>query len=337
MKRVSKLNYRMGFTLVELLVVIAIIGILVGLLLPAVQAAREAARRMSCSSNARQLGLALHNYESAYKRLPPSRIATSNPVYQVSWPAMILPMIEQGPSFAQYNFNLPWYHPLNDVVTTTQIPIMICPSSPTPRDIPPQNLYAALSNNLRNAAPLPVWGYSDYGSINAVRNSAFVAAGLPSINAREVWGAMGRGPDGVKLAAIRDGLSNTAVIGEGGGRPSMYVSGRKVLNPRTGNIAFGTSVTADGWGWADINGGFSVDGANALGLQNNTTSAGATTIVGSCFLNCTNDSEFYAFHGSGAHFVFGDGSVQFIAQSISGPAFVALCTRDFGDISTFEQ
>jgi prepilin-type N-terminal cleavage/methylation domain-containing protein/prepilin-type processing-associated H-X9-DG protein len=321
---------RFGFTLVELLVVIAIIGILVGLLLPAVQAAREAARRMSCSNNARQLGLALHNYESAYKRLPPSRIALTTPVrFEQSWTSMILSFIEQNNMAARYSFNTPWYHASNDPTTTIVLPIMMCPSSPNQRELPPVALYSALTANTRSDQPR--WGYSDYASINAVRNSVFQLAGLPSLSSREVLGALGRGPDGVKLSSISDGLSNTAILAEGAGRPNMYIGNKLSPNPDTG-AASGLRVTKDGWGWADINAGFSIDGSSVAGLQNSTTNAGVVTMRGSCMINCTNDSEIYSFHTGGATFVFADGSTHFISSSTEPRTLIALFTRDQGDI-----
>jgi prepilin-type processing-associated H-X9-DG protein len=91
-------------------------------------------------------------------------------------------------------------------------------------------------------------------------------------------------------------------------------------------------VTADGWGWADINGGFSIDGANAAGVQNSTSGTGTVTMNGQCLMNCTNDSEIYSFHTGGAQFCLADGSVQFVSANISAATFAALLTRDFGDI-----
>ena len=104
---------RRGFTLVELLVVIAIIGILVGLLLPAVQAAREAARRMQCGNNMKQLGLAIHNFESAHKKLPASLMAPSlYPNYDdakynyVGHLVMLLPFMEQSQVYQPFGANI---------------------------------------------------------------------------------------------------------------------------------------------------------------------------------------------------------------------------------------
>lgn len=117
---------RLGFTLVELLVVIAIIGVLVGLLLPAVQSAREAARRMQCSNHLKQIGLALHNYESAFKMFPPGRSEKG-----ISTHAAILPFLEQASVFDLVNPSVDWDHAENQEATRTFIPGFNCPSAPS--------------------------------------------------------------------------------------------------------------------------------------------------------------------------------------------------------------
>src|SRR5882757_10042989 len=92
-----------GFTLIELLVVIAIIAVLIALLLPAVQAAREAARRIQCTNNMKQLGLAVHNYADIHGILPSQvggvPVWFANSDYRTSWMVQILPMMEQGNLF----------------------------------------------------------------------------------------------------------------------------------------------------------------------------------------------------------------------------------------------
>jgi prepilin-type N-terminal cleavage/methylation domain-containing protein/prepilin-type processing-associated H-X9-DG protein len=125
---------RAGFTLIELLVVIAIIGVLIALLLPAVQSARVAARRVQCTNNLSQIGLAMHSYIASHEVLPPGSVDATSPVlslpkgYHHNWISQILPFLEQRGVYNALNFGLGVYEGANSTARGTTMRTLLCPS-----------------------------------------------------------------------------------------------------------------------------------------------------------------------------------------------------------------
>ena len=342
---------RTGFTLIELLVVIAIIAILIGLLLPAVQKVREAAARTQCQNNLKQLGLAYHNFESAYGGLAPYAIQPDplNFVATIAlartsrgWGVPLLSYFEQGPLDAQYNKatyyydTMPTAGPNNQAVSNTHLKVMQCPSAPNnPR------LYTAKSSFAAFVGLPPTWTASaadycpssDIGAAFLTTAGFKVPDGQTGPNTANFRGALKLNVT-TPLLSIGDGTSNTILLAEAAGRPQIWRNGQLATTNLGGSkMANDLGTASDPWtdvwggGWADAAaGGYRLSGSDQTG----------TVAGGSCSINCSNDLGFYAFHTGGGNFVFCDGSVRFLRSSITPANMVAAISRNGGEVLTLD-
>jgi prepilin-type N-terminal cleavage/methylation domain-containing protein/prepilin-type processing-associated H-X9-DG protein len=291
-----------AFTLIELLVVLAIIAVLIGLLLPAVQKVREAANRMQCSSNLKNVGLALHQYENTYGKFPPCRIqgpfreASVTTAVSHGWGVSILPFIEQTALAQKYHWDLDFFDPGNQPVASTQLKIMQCPSAEPDRDI-----------------TVGIWAYggrgacTDYAPTQAVDS---VLAHMGLIDAIGNYRGVMSPNSQTRLRDITDGTSNTLLLVEVAGRPRHWL-GRA-----------GPDQTIYGCPWVGDENPITVMGSTLDGASR----------PGPCALNCSNDHEIYSFHPAGANALFADGSAHFLKAGIDIRLLARLVTRAGGEV-----
>jgi len=285
-----------GFTLVELLVVIAIIGILVSLLLPAIQSARESARRSQCSNHMRQLGMAVKTHVATKRHFPPATSYHSPRHNVVNY---ILPYVEQAAVYEALDLSKDWNSTENLPYTKVTLPFLVCPTAPGGRQYVSD--YAACTRIAKNDGFGPLVEAGLVASRGGDKNRKW--EGLLQHRLRIVDGVLKEYR--ITMAHVRDGLSNTILLFEIGGRPDHYQDGVLVT----------AGATKDGR-WASHDSYFVIDKHCHEGQ----------------LVNCTNREEVYSFHTGGAVFVFGDASVHFLSETIDPEAFVSLLTRDAGDV-----
>lgn len=324
-----------AFTLVELLVVIAIIGVLVALLLPAVQQAREAARRMHCSNNLKQLGLAVHNYVDTHTKLPAScrgysfcvGDAVDGELKNASGLVSLLPFLELQNLYVQFNHKESFSvhsgmtkkangEVIGDPATNgnarlseTVLQAFICPSDDNPA-----------IGRLRGGHYGPAPGFSA-----AATNYDFIVDGYAEFY--EACGSFSTNPEkrmfagdvNVKLADVTDGLSNSFMLGE---TTKYHVNGGALAWAYRGWVMVGVDPH-----YSAKNGGINVwhqpwnDATWESPPFNPVRGRARSWWVASASL-----------HPGGCHFVMGDGSVHFVSENIDKPTLLSLTTIADGKV-----
>ncbi len=306
---------RRGFTLIELLVVIAIIAVLIGLLLPAVQAAREAARRSQCVNNLKQIGIGLHNYQSAIGSFPPGYVsrwrldggdegtAEDDIGHGWGWASMILPYVEQPAVFNAINFGLTMTFPDNLTAQTIRFNSYLCPSDSVKQLIPVRNeentetVYTVASANY-----VGVFGTGEVGEAPGRGNGMFFR------NSRLGFGD------------ITDGTSQTFFIGE-----------------RSHNLSYVTWTGRAIGGWLFTTASFE-GGTNKFNPE---PEESFTMILGPVEAEDgprtpnhpkAHVEDYWSRHPGGVNFLFGDGSVHFIKETTAIQIYANLISRAGGEI-----
>jgi prepilin-type N-terminal cleavage/methylation domain-containing protein len=302
----------LAFTLVELLVVIAIIGILVALLLPAIQAAREAARRTQCTSNLKQIGLALHNYHDTYRVFPAGNITPGNccgTLSKANWAIAILPFVEQQALYERYDHDL-WNEdqPIDAsgfCVVQQRIPAYECPS-----DINRGKLARPESGPQVNKD----YRMSSYRGVTGIgRNDGY-------FDNNQWHGVMQESEKGLlhtigthnlrneNMASVTDGTANTLAVGE-------YMT---LTTMRRGTF----------WGYSYTSYSLSSIGPESRLYLPNYDVCGS--IPGTGGQNACKRG-FASFHPAGINFVMADGAVRMMATTTDTAVLMALATIARGE------